>query len=295
MKVVITGASGQLGRALSDVLAPGCSLTPLAKADLDVTCTERVVEWIERIKPDIIVHAGAYTDVDGAERNPDIALRVNSFGTGNVAAAAQRVRAKLVCVSTDYVFDGSKGTAYSENDAPSPINAYGMSKLLGEQLAAQLCDRLFIVRTAWLFGPGERNFVKSMYALMMRQPDVKAAVDAIGSPTYTLDLARFIAQLMQTDGYGTYHAANAGSCSRYEFAQAIMEAAGLIGRVHLTPARTEDFALPAKRPLNSALVSLRGGRDGIGALRDWKSALEDYLRQDRLFATVNGGGGERPA
>lgn len=281
MKIAITGASGQLGRELSRVLGPCCKLTLLTKEVMDVTNQLLVKETFAQLKPDVIVHAAAYTDVDGAERNPELALCVNGSGTSYVAAAAESINAKLVCISTDYVFDGCKGSPYIERDDVSPINVYGASKLQGERLAMQLCQRLFIVRTSWLFGSGRRNFVKSMVLLMQNQRIVKAAEDAVGSPTYTLDLACFIRQLIDTDAYGIYHAANTGFCSRYTWAATIQALVGCED-MKLVPASTKEFQLPARRPANSALASTEITRRGFSQLRDWKSALSDYLQRENL-------------
>lgn len=276
MKIMITGAAGQLGADLLRVLRPRHEVAALSRRDLDVTDRGRVLAAAERVRPDAIIHSAAYTNVDGAERERDLAYAVNAAGTRHVAEAAGRTGAALVYVSTDYVFDGRKGAPYTEADEPRPINRYGETKLAGERLVRDLHANHFIVRTSWLYGGAGRNFVETILAAAGRQPLIYAAEDAVGSPTYAPDLARFIDRLLGCGEYGLYHAAVQGCCSRYEFARAIVEGAGGDpGRV--VPVSSDHFALPAPRPLNSALASEALGRCRLAPLRDWREALRDYL------------------
>jgi dTDP-4-dehydrorhamnose reductase len=282
LKVIITGSSGQLGHDLVRALSFTHELIPLARRELDITNAEQVWRIIQHSRPDVIIHAAAFTDVDGAELDSEKAYEVNSMGTRNVARAAQRVGAKLVYISTDYVFDGQKGESYTELDRPSPISVYGCSKLLGEQFVDMHCEQSYIVRTAWLFGSYGPNFVKKMYALACCQNQVLAAVDCIGSPTYSVDLALFIGQLIRTDKYGKYHATNQGGCSRFEFAQAIVRLAGMKD-VDILPVDSSAFKLRAARPPNSTLDDRAIRSNGLPLFRDWRSALQVFMSTDRYF------------
>jgi dTDP-4-dehydrorhamnose reductase len=287
LKVIITGSSGQLGYDLIRTLSSTNELIPLTRHELDITDADQVWRIIQYSRPDVIIHAAAFTDVDGAECDCEKAYEVNAIGTKNVAEAAKRVGAKLVYISTDYVFDGQKGQSYTELDPPSPIGVYGCSKLLGEQFVDMHCEQSFIVRTAWLFGSNGTNFVKKMYDLACCQNQVLAAVDCIGSPTYSVDLASFIGQLIRTDKYGTYHATNQGGCSRFEFAQTIMRLAGLMD-VNILPVDSSTFKLRAARPLNSTLDDSAIRSNGFPLFRDWRLALQAFMSTDRYFMTREG-------
>jgi dTDP-4-dehydrorhamnose reductase len=282
LKMMITGSSGQLGSEIVRVLSSSHELFPLTRGDLDVTNTKKVMEVVTAVEPDVIIHTAAFTNVDKAEKESERAFDVNAQGTRNLAEAAQQVNAKLVYISTDYVFSGQKGELYTELDPPSPLGVYGSSKLLGEQFVEGLCTKFFILRTAWLFGSHGKNFVKTMYSLARTKNKISAAVDCIGSPTYALDLALFIGHLVSTDKYGIYHAANQGSCSRYEFVQAIVEEAGL-NRVDIIPVESSVFSLPAARPLNSALDNRAIRQNGLPLFRDWRSALHAFMAADHYF------------
>ncbi len=280
MKILITGGEGQLGYDLNRVLSRSperFEIYLMSKKALNVTDGSQVMEVFERIRPDVIVHAAAYTHVDLAETEKESAYQVNAFGTKNVAVAAASAGAKLVYISTDYVFDGKKETPYTEMDFPQPLSIYGYSKLLGEKFVETFMDQYFIIRTAWLFGIQGNNFVKKISLMVNNQAaPITAVVDQIGSPTYSLDLAHFIAQLIQTDKYGLYHATNEGYCTKYEFVQEILKVLQA-GHVPLIPAGLEDFKLPALRPANSALDHFHIRKHQLPCIRHWKPALEDYL------------------
>lgn len=282
MKVMITGALGQLGCDVVQLLSKSHELMPLSKGDLDVTHIKEVMEIVKYNRPDVIIHTAAYTDVDRAEKDPKKAYDVNAFGTKNLAEAAQLVKAKLVYISTDYVFDGSKGESYTEFDSPSPLSVYGESKLIGEHFVKNLCDQFFIVRTAWLFGRHGDNFVKKIYTIARSQHQVLAAVDCVGSPTYSLDLASFIERLIYTDKYGIYHAANHGNCTKYDFVKAILEEAGL-NKSCIIPVKSSTFMLPAARPLNSALDDRAIRMNGFPLFQSWRSALRTFMTEDLYF------------
>ena len=278
-RVMITGASGQLAYDLQRVLGTNCRIFPLAKADMDVTDQSSVNRWTERIRPDVVIHAAAYTRVDEAETNRDQAFRVNALGTRNVAVAAQKCGAKLVYISTDYVFDGNKKTPYHEFDIPSPINVYGVSKLYGEEWVKSFHEQFFIVRTSWLFGRKGTNFVKKILANAEKQRVLKVTQSEIGSPTYACDLAAFIKELIGTEKYGIYHASNEGQCSRFEFAQTILQEAGM-SDVQVIPVLSEELRLQAKRPQYSALEGMAARLEGLTPLRHWKQALSAFFQTD---------------
>lgn len=282
MRVLITGGRGQLGRELAKVFGAeeGHAVLAPGRAELDVTRPEEVRRAFHDFCPEAVVHAAANTNVDGCELDEDGAYLVNALGTRNVAAAAEEAGARLVYISTDYVFDGRSRRPYKEFDPPGPLSVYGKSKLAGERFASAFCRRHFIVRTSWLYGPHGKNFVKTMLALGEQKGEVAVVDDQVGSPTYAPDLARFVAALVKTELYGTYHATNAGACSWYEFARAIFRAAGL-ERVKVRPITTAELNRPAPRPAYSVLDNCCLRLQGLPGLRPWEEALREFL-QDRL-------------
>jgi dTDP-4-dehydrorhamnose reductase len=273
----VTGASGQLGGELPAALA-GDDIIPGTRPDFDLTDERSVRQAIEGANPAVVVHAGAYTDVDGCERDPERAYRTNALGTRYVALAAREVGAALVYVSTDYVFDGRKGEPYLEWDEPNPLSVYGRSKLGGEQEALTLHDRCYVVRTSWVYSPRGRNFVRTMLRLGGERPEITVVDDEVGGPTLASDLATAIAQLARRNVYGIYHFANAGACSRYELARRAIERAGLAAKV--VPVSTDQYLrhnpLPARRPAQSTLRNLAGAALGI-ELRPWEAALDAFV------------------
>lgn len=279
LRVMITGASGQLGYDLIRALNSGHRLYALSRKQLDVTDEEAVLSVVRKFRPDVIIHAAAFTDVDGAESRREQAFAVNGAGTRNVAVAAEQAGARMVYVSTDYVFDGKAKSPYTEFEDPSPINTYGRSKLAGEQYVRMFCTRYYIVRTAWLYGKAGNNFVTRMISLASNKGKLSAVVDQIGSPTYTLDLAEWIGALIHTRKYGIYHAVNQGFCSRYEWVRAILEDIRADG-VKLLPARADEFKLPAARPAYTPLDGLAARVSGLPSIRDWRSALKAFINDD---------------
>ena len=276
MKVLVTGAKGQLGQDLVSILSQsGLSVYGYGRQDLDVTNLDSVRPVITQIQPDVIVHAAAYTKVDQAESDADEAYRVNAFGSRNVAIVAEEIGARICYISTDYVFDGSASSPYQEYDQTNPLSVYGKSKLAGEELVKSLCSRYYIVRTSWVYGQHGHNFVKTMLRLAEERNEVKVVDDQIGSPTYTIDLARFIEELVQTEKYGIYHASNTGVCSWYEFAKAIFEEVGI--DIEITPIKTKDFPRPAPRPLYSVMDHMAIRANGLTDLRHWREGLKDYF------------------
>ncbi len=274
MRIAITGARGQLGRALCAALAPGYELVPLGHDLLELS-SPTTVEQIVATGADLVIHAAAYTNVDGCARDPDLAYRVNGLGTRYVALACRRLRAPLVYISTNEVFPGDAGRPYTEYDAPRPINAYGRSKWAGEQAVRELLDSFYIVRVAWLFG-GERNFVRTVLRLAADRPatGLRMVDDEVGSPTYAPDVAEAVATLIATDFFGTYHLVNAGACSRYELARTVLRLAGLSTPV--TPIKLADFPRDSTPPPYTPLANHAGAAIGL-TLRPWEEAVAAYL------------------
>jgi dTDP-4-dehydrorhamnose reductase len=248
-----------LGRDVA--AAAGSDVLALSRQELDVTDAAAVREALTGA--DVAINCAAYTDVDGAESEPEQAMRVNRDGARNVAAAADRV----LYVSTDYVFDGTKRSPYVESDLTGPLQSYGRSKLAGEQATAAANPRHFVVRSSWLFGAGGRNFVETMLGL---EGPIRVVDDQVGCPTFTGHLAEALVRLGATDDYGVHHVAAAGSCSWFEFAREIFSQAGV--ERELAPCGTDEFPRPARRPAYSVLGSQRGAR-----LPNWREGLRDYL------------------
>ncbi len=278
MKILVTGANGQLGQELVKQLdALSFDIYAFTKSELDITNEQAVFEIVERIHPDVIINAAAYTKVDLAETNVELAYAVNAYAQRNIAVAAEKIGAKVCYVSTDYVFNGKENSPYKEYDNTDPLGIYGRSKFVGEQLTHTLSSKYFIVRTAWMYGEYGHNFVKTMLQLVKEQDELGVVNDQIGSPTYAVDLAGFITALVQTEKYGIYHCTNSGSCSWYEFAQAIFEESGI--EVNLQPLSTEEFPRPAARPHYSVLDDFALRVNGFSSLRHWREALREYLKR----------------
>ncbi len=275
MRIVITGAHGQLGKAMQVALGEA-ALVLIDIPDWDITAP-RLVPLMAHLKPDVVIHCAAMTDVDGCARNPDLAYHINAFGTQNVALACQRAEAAMVHISTNEVFDGTASEPYREFDPPHAINPYGASKLAAEQIASRLVNKLYIVRTSWLFSPGGNNFVSKMIALADQHSQLRVVTDEVANPTYAPDLAAAVAHLIQTEHYGIYHLANEGYCSRYEFAVEIMRQSGRKA-VPVSPITIDQFQRASTPPPFAPLRNTVGAALGI-VLRPWQEALEDYFAQ----------------
>ncbi len=272
MRIVILGANGQLGRALTRRLPLlGHETVPLSRAEADVA-DPAMVKHIAALAPDAIVNAAAMTNVDGAERDPDTAFRINGLGAENAARAAALARAVLVQVSTDYVFDGQAGAPYIEDAPTNPISVYGASKLDGERRAMAAWEKVKVVRTAWLYGLGGRNFVTRMVQLADERGALSVVTTETGNPTFCDDLADAIGALVGLPSYGIFHLVNEGYASRYEFARAILALAGR--ETAVTP--VESFARAAKPPAFAPLANTRAAALGI-TLRPWQDALAAYV------------------
>jgi dTDP-4-dehydrorhamnose reductase len=286
MKLVVTGATGMLGGAVvAAASALGHDVVALARADLDVTDQPSADAALERHEPDAVVNCAAYTDVDGAEADPDAALAVNGGGAGNVARAAAEVGARVVHVSTDYVFDGSKREPWVEADPVGPLQQYGRSKLRGEEEVAAATAEHAIVRTSWLFGAGGPNFVATMLRLGAERDEVRVVGDQRGCPTFAADLAAALQTVLlrlaqdRAAPTGTYHFVNAGEASWAEFAAAIFASSARHGgpQPKVTPITTADFPTPAKRPRNSRLATTKITADFGIRPRLWREALDDTI------------------
>lgn len=275
MRIVITGSKGQLGTALQARLAEH-TLLPIDLPELDVADPLQVRAALQAFAPDVVIHGAALTDVDLCETDPDLAYRVNALGTQNVALACQRCGAAMVYISTDYVFDGRQGSPYFEHDAPAPLSIYGRSKLAGEWAVQAFLQRFYIVRTAWLYAVGGRNFVETVLRLARERGALTMVTDEVGSPTYAPDLAEAIARLLPSELYGLYHFANSGTCSRYEWAAEILRLAGL-SDVPLTA--SQGYARPAPVPKHVELRNLAGTSQLGITLRPWQQALAAYFEE----------------
>lgn len=283
MRVAITGAHGQLGQAVMAALADQHDLVPLGHGQLELA-DPATVDQIAATGAEVVIHAAAYTNVDGCARDPLLAYRVNGLGTRYVALGCRRINAVLVYISTNEVFAGDGRRPYFEHDPTGPINPYGQSKLAGEHAVRELWPRHFIVRVAWLFG-GERNFVRTVLRLAANPPagGLRMVADEIGSPTYAPDVAAGLARLITTDYYGTYHFVNDGMCSRYEFAAEILRRAGIDTPLH--PIRLRDFQRDSTPPPYTPLANVAGAALGI-TFRPWQEALEAYLARLRREASL---------
>ncbi|WP_339060915.1 dTDP-4-dehydrorhamnose reductase [Tepidibacillus marianensis] len=278
LKVLITGANGQLGKDMTNLLLEeNYKVYAFSRQELDITNEIQVNTVMEEIKPDVVIHTAAYTKVDLAESEPDEAYRVNAFGTRNIAVASESVGAKLVYVSTDYVLNGEGNKPYTEYDEVDPINVYGKSKLAGEQMVRDFHTKFFIVRTSWVYGKHGNNFVKTMLNLAQNQDTISVVNDQIGCPTYTVDLAKTILGLIETSKYGIYHVSNSGSCSWFEFAQAIFNEANM--KVNLLPVKSDQFPRPAKRPSYSVFNHMSLRTNDFTTPRNWKDGLASFLKE----------------
>lgn len=275
MRILIFGAEGQLGSELRRVLGAHHDLVPLSHREADITDLNRLMILTERINPDVVINSAAYTDVDGCESDRDKAFLVNTIGARNAAIAARRAKARIVHISTDYVFDGGKDGAYAEYDLPNPINVYGWSKLLGERMVAEQNPDSYILRVAWLYGPEGRNFVKTMISLSKSNEEIRVVNDQRGTPTFAGDVAEQIDMLIGTDSYGLYHCTSQGSCTWYEFAVEIFR---LIGAdIRVVPVSSSEFPRPARRPRNSVLDNLLLRVQGMDIMPHWRDSLRDHI------------------
>jgi dTDP-4-dehydrorhamnose reductase len=259
----------EIRRVFSDV-----ELISFTLNDFNITDLDKSVSVIKSVKPDYLIHAAAYTDVDGSELNPETAYLINGLGTRNVAIACEEIKCPLIYISSDYVFDGTKKEPYHEWDATNPVNKYGMSKLIGEQFVRSLTNRFYIVRTSWLYGKDGKNFVDTMIKLFSQKDEIEVVDDQTGSPTCTYDFAAKLKEIIGK-GFGIFHITNTSQCSWYEFAVEI--AVLKKSKVTINPVSSDTFKRPAKRPSYSVLDNTMLRLEDLPELRPWKDALRDYL------------------
>lgn len=283
-KYLITGGNGQLGtdiileleaRKIKSYYAPNIDI-------LDITNKENVDDVISKYKPNIILHCAAYTNVDKAEDEKDLCYNINVNGTKNIIEASKKINSKLIYISTDYVFDGSKEGYYETYDKGNPINYYGKTKYLGE-LEVLKYIKSFVVRVSWLYGINGNNFVKTMLRLAETNNKLRIINDQFGSPTYTPDLAKFLLDLANTDKYGIYHATNSGITNWYEFAQTIFKLNNI--NIELEPITTKEYKTNAKRPLNSKLSKKSIIDNNFNLLPEWQDALKRYTKINKKQLT----------
>ena len=273
MRILITGAGGQLGLELKELLpGQGHEVVALGRKELDITDASAVAQTLEHHAPDLVINAAAYTNVDGCETDVEAAYRVNSLGPRNLAVNCEHFGCALLHVSTNYVFDGEEEDPYEPFDLPNPRSVYAKTKLDGEEYVKHFCSRWYVVRSAGVYGEGH-NFVRTMLRVGRERDSLKVKDDEYVSPTYARDLAEGIVGIIGSGLYGLYHVTNAGSCSWYEFAQEIFTLSGVEVEVHPVP--SSEYSLPASRPANGVLSTL-----GSPALRHWREALADYLERE---------------
>ncbi|MCL5104028.1 MAG: dTDP-4-dehydrorhamnose reductase [Armatimonadetes bacterium] len=283
MRVLVTGACGMLGSLVraalesekhivipTDVVA-GCEI-------LDIRDTNLVFDVINRTRPEMVIHCAAMTDVDGCERDPDSAYKINAVGTWNLACACAQIDCAIAYVGTDYVFNGEKGSPYTEFDATDPISHYGGSKLAGENAVREICRKHYVVRTSWIFAPHGKNFAKSILGAAETRDELKVVADQYGSPTYAKDLAGFLASLVGSPLYGVYHFTNAGHCSWYDFAKKILETAGKTN-VNVVPINSDEWPTPTRRPKFSVLRHYRMELLGRDKVRPWEDAVAEFVNE----------------
>ena len=284
-KIIVTGVKGQLGfdcvRRLNE--AGYTNVIGIDIEDLDITDEEAVHSFIKKERPDVFMHNAAWTAVDKAEEMPEAVYKVNALGPKYIAEGCKEVGAKMIYISTDYVFDG-KGEKFFEVDDPKcGLSVYGKTKAQGEDFVRSICEKHFIVRISWVFGVNGRNFIKTMLKLANDgKKELSIVSDQIGSPTYTYDLAKLLVEMMGTEKYGTYHATNEGVCSWAEFAEYIFEVANKDVVVH--PVTTEEYmkmvANQASRPLNSRMSKASLDKAGFNRLPSWKDAVNRYIKNE---------------
>lgn len=278
MKILVTGVKGQLGYDVCRILSDrGIEHRGVDIDDFDITDRQAVSNYIESYHPDAVIHCSAFTAVDRAEDDVELCTRVNVDGARNIADAAAKLGAKIMYISTDYVFPGNGERFYQPDDPTGPLSVYGKTKLMGEVAVRAASDRHFIVRISWVFGKNGNNFVKTMLRLAETKTDLNVVADQIGSPTYTYDLSLLLCDMIATERYGTYHATNEGVCSWAEFAEEIMKQGGKTTVIHPIP--SSEYPTRATRPLNSRMSKDRLEENGFSRLPHWKDALTRYLKE----------------
>lgn len=278
MRVLVTGYKGQLGYDLVNELEKrGHEAVGVDIEEMDITDRASVEKVIPEANVEAVIHCAAYTAVDAAEDNEELCRKINAQGTRNIAEACRKSDLKMMYISTDYVFDGQGERPWEPDDSRDPLNVYGQTKYEGELAVEELVEKFFIVRIAWVFGVNGKNFIKTMLRIGEENGKVSVVDDQVGSPTYTYDLARLLADMIGTDRYGRYHATNEGICSWYEFAAEIFKQAEM-DKVEVTPVTSADFQAKAKRPSNSRMSKDKLDEKGFERLPSWQDALARYLK-----------------
>ncbi len=278
MKILVTGVCGQLGHDVTEeLLKNGIEAIPCDREEFDLTKKEETQKFILDNKPDGVIHCAAYTAVDKAEDEEENCRKINADGSLYIAESCEKIGAKMIYVSTDYVFGGDGEEPYEPSDAKNPQNVYGATKLEGEKNALENCSKTFVVRTSWVYGINGNNFVKTMRRLGETKTELNVVADQIGSPTYTRDLAVLLVQMIQTEKYGVYHATNEGFMSWASFAESIMKKSGLSTKINHIP--TSEYPVKAKRPLNSRLSKKCLTDNGFDLLPAQDDALTRYIEE----------------
>ena len=282
--ILVTGSTGQLGSdVVKELLKRGYSTLSPNRSELNLCSEDNIRNYILNSNCEAIVHCAAYTQVDKAEDEKDLCIKINATATKHIVKCAKILDIPMIYISTDYVFDGTKDGEYTENDETNPINIYGESKLAGEKYVQEILDKYYIVRTSWVFNINGKIFIETMLRLSKANNQLSIVNDQIGSPTYTKDLSRLLVDMLETSKYGLYHATNEGYCSWYEFADTIFKLANI--NIDIKAINSNEYASRAKRPLNSKLSKDKLIEYGFKPLPHWEDALKDYLirRRDLLI------------
>lgn len=276
MRILVTGVKGQLGHdVVNELVKRGHTAIGVDVEEMDITDPAAVEKEMKSDDLDAVIHCAAYTAVDAAEDNRDVCMRVNADGTRNIARVCKELGLKMMYISTDYVFDGEGERPWEPDDERNPLNVYGESKYQGELAVEEYLDQYFIVRIAWVFGVNGKNFIRTMLKLAENHKEINVVNDQTGSPTYTYDLAVLLADMIETEKYGRYHATNEGLCTWYEFAKEIFSQAG--ADVKVNPVTSDEFPAKAKRPHNSRMDKSKLTENGFTHLPPWQDALKRYL------------------
>lgn len=282
MKVLVTGYNGQLGYdVVKRLQALEIESKGVDREEFDLTNKEQVRNYIRNYSPDVVVHCAAYTAVDQAEDEKELCYAVNVRGTRYIAEICKEIDAKMVYMSTDYVFDGEGEEAFEVDSLPTPKNQYGLTKYQGELEVQKYLEKYFIIRISWVFGINGKNFIKTMLRLGKERDELSVVNDQIGSPTYTSDLAKLIVEMIQTEKYGMYHATNEGYCSWYELTKEIFKQVGYSTNVN--PITTKQYPTKASRPYNSRMSKSNLDKAGFKRLPRWEEALHEYLEELQLI------------
>lgn len=274
--ILVTGSTGQLGSdVVKELLKRGYSTLSPNRSELNLCSEDNIRNYILNSNCEAIVHCAAYTQVDKAEDEKDLCIKINATATKHIVKCAKILDIPMIYISTDYVFDGTKDGKYTENDETNPINIYGESKLAGEKYVQEILDKYYIVRTSWVFNINGKNFIETMLRLSKANNQLSIVNDQIGSPTYTKDLSRLLVDMLETSKYGLYHATNEGYCSWYEFADTIFKLANI--NIDIKAINSNEYASRAKRPMNSKLSKDKLIEYGFKPLPHWEDALKDYL------------------